>query len=89
MNKLESKAILLGASEFGKSKVKNKRFYVVYNNKKINFGFSSGKTYIDHKNTQKKNAWIARHSKIKNKNNSYVIRLKTSPSFWSKNILWS
>ena len=33
------KALSLGATEFGISSAKNKRFYVIYNGKKINFGF--------------------------------------------------
>jgi len=35
---MEQKAIKLGASSFGNSKAKNKRYYVIYNGKTINFG---------------------------------------------------
>ena len=35
---LEQKAKKLGATEFGISGTKTKRFYVIYNNKIINFG---------------------------------------------------
>jgi len=88
MNELREKAIKLGASDFGESKVKGKRFYVIYNNKKINFGSSVGKTFYDHKDTLKKDAWIARHSKVENKAGEKVINLKSSASYWSKMILW-
>ena len=88
MDKLRNKAMSLGASEFGVSKVKNKRFYVIYQGKIINFGLKNGSTYIDHGDSTKRRAWIARHSKIKNKLGEYVIKLKTSPNFWNLKILW-
>lgn len=78
----------LGATEFGKSKRKDKRFYVIFNGKIINFGSKTNNTFIDHGDVKKKNAWIARHSKIQNKNGEYVIRLKTSPDYWSYRLLW-
>ena len=51
---LKTKALKLGATEFGISKVKNKRFYVIYNGKKINFGLKNGSTFIDHKDKKKR-----------------------------------
>jgi|694.fasta_scaffold35053_6 hypothetical protein len=89
MNELYSKAKRLGATDFGKSKKKNKRFYVIYDGKIINFGSSIGKTYYDHKDKLKREAWYARHSKIKDKNNKYVINNPYSPSYWSNKILWT
>ena len=85
---LENKAFKLGASQFGISNRLNKRFYVIYNNKKIHFGSKTGKTFIDHRNNELRKNWIARHSKIQNSNGEYVITIKDSPSFWSKNLLW-
>ena len=38
INKLEKKALILGASKFGLSDRINKRFYVIYHNKYIHFG---------------------------------------------------
>ena len=84
---LSNKAFRLGATEFGISRVKGKRFYVRYNNKIINFG-SSGETYIDHKDKKKQKAWFSRHMKIKNKHGQYVINNPHSPSYWSAKILW-
>ncbi len=89
MEQLRSKAYSLGATDFGVSKRVNKRFYVVYNNKIINFGSKVGHTYIDHGDKLLKKNWQARHSKIKNKEGQYVYRLKTSPDFWSWHILWN
>jgi len=85
---IKNKALKLGASEIGNSNMKNKRLYVIYKNKIIHFGSKNGQTYYDHKDKNKRNAWIARHSKIKNKHGEYVIYDKMSPSFWSAKILW-
>ena len=85
---LKIKALNRGASAFGRSAVKGKRFYVIYKGKRINFGSSTGKTFFDHRDKKKKNAWRARHSKIKNKKGEYVIRLPTSASYWASTLLW-
>ena len=89
MDSLYNTAIKHGASDFGISNNMNKRYYVIYNDRKINFGSKHGHTYIDHHNKDIRTAWIARHSKIQNHNKQYVIKLKTSASFWSKVILWT
>lgn len=88
MDRLKLKAQRLGATEFGVSKAKGKRFFVKYDNKIINFGSATGKTYYDHKDEAKKKAWYARHNKIKDKAGTLVINNKHSPSFWSSRILW-
>ncbi len=87
MNNLREKSIRLGATDFGTSKVKGKRFYVIYNGKKINFGSDVGQTFIDHGNLEKKKNWIKRHSVIL-KDGKPVIKDKSSPSFWSRHLLW-
>ena len=88
---MEQKARRLGASEFGLSDRKDKRFYVVYDNKIIHFGLKHGHTFIDHHDKIKRDNWRKRHSKIKNKKGEYVYLLKSSPSFWSTcflSVLW-
>jgi len=88
MDILYNKALRLGASEFGVSKNKNKRFYVIYQAKKINFGSKNGSTFYDHKDKTKRKAWYARHSKIKDKSGNLVINNPLSASYWSANLLW-
>ena len=88
MENLKFKARSLGATDFGKSKVKGKRFYVTYKNKRINFGSDVGQTFIDHHDKKIKVAWMARHSKIKLRDGRLAYKTKTSPSFWSWNLLW-
>jgi hypothetical protein len=87
-NKLKQKALSLGASEFGKSNTKGKRFYVIYKGQRINFGLEGGQTFLEHKDPKKRRAWKARHSKVRDKQGRKVINLKTSASFWSDRILW-
>jgi len=89
MENLHAKAMKLGASEFGRSKTKSKRFYVVYNGKRINFGLKGGQTFIDHKDKKKRDAWKARHHKIKLKDGSLAYKNKNQASFWSSAILWT
>ena len=88
MSDLRKKALSLGATAFGISKVKNKRFYVVYDGKKINFGLKNGSTFIDHKDTKKRENWKKRHSKILLKDGTPAYKNKHKSSFWSWNILW-
>ena len=72
-----------------KSKRKGKRLRVdMFDFPNINdhfhhFGSSVGKTFIDHKDTKKKSAWVARHSVSKNYDNIH------SPIYFSKMLLWN
>lgn len=84
---LYRKALKHGATEFGISRAKNKRFYVVYNGRRINFGSKFGSTFIDHYDINKRTAWLARHSKILKQGSPAYLDI-TSPEYWSWNILW-
>jgi hypothetical protein len=88
MEALSRKAKSLGASEFGKSKAKNKRFFVVHGGKKMNFGSDTNNTFIDHGDEIKRKAWKARHSKIKKKDGGFAYLDKHQPEFWSWHLLW-
>ena len=89
MDALYRKAKKYGATDFGFSDKKDKRFFVIYNyDKKINFGSRYGKSYIDHHDDKKRSAWYARHSMIYDKNGNKAIDNPYSPSYWSARILW-
>jgi hypothetical protein len=88
MSNLYFKALELGATDFGESKRKNKRFYVLYNGHYIHFGSKNGSAFIDHHDEIKRKNWRARHSKIINKDNVPFYKIKESPEFWSWNLLW-
>lgn len=88
MERLAEKARALNATDFGRSRQKNKRFYVVYQGKKINFGLKGAKTYIDHRDEKKRASWKARHTKIKLKSGKLAYKDPRQPAFWSHRILW-
>ena len=85
---LLKKAKALGADDLRQSTRQGKRLMVLYNDRWIHFGSSTGSTCIDHKDDIKRSAWRARHSKIKNSKGEFVHTLKTSPSYWAWHILW-
>tara|TARA_R110002049_G_scaffold296435_1_gene484514 strand:+ start:269 stop:538 length:270 start_codon:yes stop_codon:yes gene_type:complete len=85
---------------FFKSKVKNKKYAVRYNNKIINFGDSRYTQYKDstglglytnlNNNDKKRRAsYIARASKIKNKEGQLTASLKSSANYYALRYLWS
>lgn len=84
---LEKLAFHHGATEFGVSSTKTKRFYVVYRDKKINFGAKNGKTFIDHNDLDIRRAWRKRHSKILIGDRP-AYKIKTSPEYWNWNLTW-
>ena len=88
MESIYNKAISLGATDFGLSDTKTKRFYVIYNNRKINFGSKNGLTYIDHHNKLLRKNWKKRHSRIIRSDGKPFFLIKTSPEFWAYNLLW-
>jgi hypothetical protein len=86
---LHDKAMKLGASNFGYSKAKGKKYFVVYDGKTINFGAKGYSDFTKHQDVGRQRAYWARHSKIKDKKGRRVINDKTSPSYWAARLLWS
>jgi len=86
---LQKKALTLGATDFGLSRTKNKKYYVIYNGRRINFGQKGYEDFTKHKDVGRQRAYWARHSKIKDKQGRRVINNKESPSYWSARLLWS
>jgi hypothetical protein len=73
------------------SNAKGKRFSIRSpDGKLINFGlfpFSGNGTFIDHNDDKIRDAWRARHSKIM-KGGKLAYKDKSSPEYYSWNILW-
>ena len=89
MDSLKEKALkMTGVTDFGKSETKGKRFYVIYNGRRINFGGQTNNTFIDHGDTKKRDAWRKRHSQIKIKNGQFAYLVKSQPEYYSFNLLW-
>ena len=89
IQRLQKKAMNLGATDFGRSKAKGKKFYVIYNGLRINFGADGYSDFTKHKDVGRQRAWWARHSKIKDKQGRRVINDKNSASYWASRLLWS
>lgn len=73
------------------SNVKNKRFSITSpSGQTINFGlfpFKGEGTFLDHNDVIIREAWRARHSRIK-KGDHLAYKDKESPEYYSWNILW-
>ena len=88
-SQLMTKAKKLGATAFGISKAKGKKYYVIYEGRRINFGAKGMSDYTIHKDKARRDRYRARHSKIKLKDGRLAYRVKESAAFWSWNLLWS
>lgn len=65
-----------------KSDRKNKRFVIIMEGMKHNFGSDVGKTFIDGRTEKEKQNWINRHKTDRNYNN------KHSGIYYSRFLLW-
>ena len=88
MERLYHKAINQGATDFGISKRKGKKYYVIYKGTKIHFGADGMSDYTLHKDKERRARYRARASKITNKLGEYTYLDKTSPNYWSYHLLW-
>lgn len=89
MEKLRQKALKLGATDFGRSDKPTKRFFVIYKDKRIDFGSDSRNTFFDKPDKEKRKNWYARHStNINKRTGKKFINEKTSPLYWASKILW-
>ena len=87
-----TKGIIKSADELQISKAKNKRFVLIKDGKRTNFGiwpYSGSGTYLEHKDDKIRSAWRARHSKITLKDGRLAYKVKDTPEFLSYNILWA
>ena len=85
---LKTKAVKLGATEFGKSTNKNKKYYVIYKGKKIHFGHSSYSDFTIHKDPERRRRYLARAKKITDGNGKLTWKNKNSPNFWAIHLIW-
>jgi hypothetical protein len=89
MEELRNKSIKLGATGFGSSDKPGKRFFVIYKDKRIEFGSNSRETFFDNPDRDKRKAWYARHSvKVDKRTGKKFVNEKTSGLYWASKILW-
>jgi len=68
-----------------KSKRKDKRFVIIMNGMKHNFGLKGGKTFIDGRTEKEKQNYLARHKVNEDWSKSGI----HTAGFWSRWILWN
>jgi hypothetical protein len=86
---LRLKAADLGATYLNYSDRKNKKFYVVYDNKTIHFGDTRYEDFTQHQDTIRRDRYLARASAIRNSKGRLTANDPTSPNYWSIRLLWS
>jgi hypothetical protein len=67
----------------------NKKIKVVIQNRVIHFGDKNSITYLKGASDEKRDAYIARHSKIYLKDGTRAIDKMYSPAWLSLHVLWS
>ena len=87
--KLAKKAKKLGAESFNYSTRKNNKYVATLSNgKKIHFGSSQYPDFLIHKDKERKERYLTRAKKIKNKQGELNYTNPESANFWSVNLLW-
>ena len=76
-----------------KSNVKGKKFsvYVMKDGKKkkINFGDSNMKDFRQHKDKDRRKAYLARSGGIRDKQGNLTANNKNTSNYWSRKYLWN
>ena len=87
---LTKKAKKLGAESLDYSKRKNNKYVVTLpGGKNLHFGSSQYPDFLIHKEVERKDKYLARAKKIKNKKGELTYENPESANFWSVNLLWS
>ena len=87
--KLVEKAKELGAKSLDYSSRKNNKYMVTLpSGKKVHFGSSKYEDYTIHKDEKRRDKYLARAMKIKNKNGELTYNNPESPNFWAIKLLW-
>ena len=88
--KLNKKAKKLGAESLDYSKRKNNKYVVTLpGGKNLHFGSSKYPDFLIHKDKERKDKYLARAKKIKNKKGELTYENPESANYWSVNLLWS
>ena len=86
---LVSKAKDLGAVSLDYSTRKNNKYMVkLSDGKKVHFGSPKYEDFLVHKDEKRRDKYLARAKKIKDKNGELTYTNPESPNFWAINLLW-
>ena len=88
MESLQRKALRLGATVLRPSQRAGKKWAVLYQGKYIHFGATGYEDFTEHKDPARRANYRRRHGAIKLKDGRLAYTVKSSPSFWSWELLW-
>ena len=89
VKKLTKNAIKLGAESLDYSTRKNKKYVATLpGGKKIHFGSPKYPDYTIHKDKERRDKYLTRATKIKNKQGELTYTNPESANFWSVHLLW-
>ena len=87
--KLTKKAQKLGAEFLDYSTRKNNKYMVTLpEGKKVHFGSPKYPDFLFHKYEERRDRYLSRATKIKNRQGELTHEIKESPNFWSSKLLW-
>ena len=87
--KLSNKAKKLGAESLDFSTRKNNKYMATLpSGKKVHFGSSNYPDYLIHQDKERRDRYLARAKKIKNKQGELTYTNPESSNYWSVNLLW-
>lgn len=87
--KLSKKAQKLGAESIDYSTRKNNKYMVkLPTRKKVHFGSPKYPDYLFHKDEDRREKYLARATKIKNKQGELTHNKPESANYWSTKLLW-
>ena len=87
--KLIKNAKNFGAESLDYSSRKNNKYMVkLPGGKKVHFGSPKYEDFTIHKDKERRDKYLARATKIKNKKGEFTYTNPESPNFWSVNLLW-
>ena len=87
--KLIKNAKNLGAESLDFSSRKNNKYMVTLpSGKKVHFGSPKYEDFTIHKNKDRRDKYLARAKKIKNKKGEFTYTNPESSNYWSVNLLW-
>ena len=88
--KLTKNAIKLGAQSLDYSKRKNNKYMATLpSGKKVHFGSPKYPDYLIHQDKDRRDKYLARAKKIKNKQGELTYTNPESSNYWSVHLLWS
>ena len=88
-DKLISKAKELGATSLEYSSRKNNKYVVTLpSGKKVHFGSPAYEDYTIHKDEDRRDKYLSRAMKIKNKKGELTYTNPESSNYWSIHLLW-